>query len=178
MIKSNLGTVEVTGAKLDVMADLSHLFEVLRWELGAEDYNRILQNANNPKWFGGKPEDKGADFEPYLLLLSKIKRCGNYGRIGEETSIYDITGRKLSVGDVVNLYSIRSDGQLGFRGEKTIVKDNDSEFVMGIKGCKFDRGVSTDYFGWIIILNRRCTEVKDGEMVGHIKYIKSERTGK
>lgn len=176
MIKSELGTVEVTGLKPVVMAELVSLLEVLKRELGEELYNTVLQDANNSKQFGDEPEDKKADFEPHLLLERPGGKTVNFGRIGDETSIYDIMGNNLSVGDTVNLYNIEDNKRFDFRGERLIAKDGGSEFVMGTRGHEFDHGVSCDA-RCAIILNRRHTEIKDGETVDCIKYIKSERTG-
>lgn len=177
MIKVNFGTVEVTGVGAVVMAELLTLLKVLRNELGEERYNRVLQDVNDSKLVEDETGEKKAEFEPYLTL----DHCGHYGQIGEETDICDITGKKLSVGDTVNLYSIKSNGQILLSGECSVVKtDDSSSFVMGVCGSKFDHGVSCGDWGniWLIILNRRHTEVKDGEVVDSIKYIKSERTGK
>lgn len=183
MIKSESGTIEVKGLKPIIMAEFSSLLEALRRELGEEDYNRVLQDVSDSKQFGVEPkdsnsEDKETDFEPHLSFGCTDEKILNYGRIGDETKICDIAGRKLSVGDTVNLYNVEDNGWLDFRGEKSIVKDDYLEFVMGLRGIQFDRGVSYDHFGWVIILNRRHTEIKDGEAVNCIKYIKSERTGK
>ena len=175
MIKSDFGTVEVTGLKPVVMAEFEQLLEVLRRELGEEDYSLILQDA---KQADDEPEEKKSEFEPHLLQEHPNGESVNFGQIGDETSICDITGEKLRVGDTVNLYSIQDNKRLDFRGECSIVKNGNSGFVMGVKGHEFDRGVSNTYFGWAIILNRRYTEIQDGETVGCIKYIKSERTGK
>ncbi len=182
MIKSELGLVEIKGFKPVVMAEFSTLLSALKNSLGEADYNRVLQDANDSKQLEDEPEDsdskeKETAFEPHLLFEFRGVH-ESYGRIGDETEICDIAGRKLSVGDVVNLYSIEDNGRLDFRGEHSIVRDNDSEFVMGVKGHEFDRGVSNSPFEWVIILNRRHTEVEDGETVDGIKYIKSERTGK
>ena len=176
MIKSDFGTVEVTGLKPVVMAEFAHLLEVLRGELGEEDYSLILQDA---KQADDEPEEKKSEFEPHLLQEHPNGEIINFGRIGEETSIYDITGKNLSVGDTVNLYFIKGNGQLEFRGECSVVSNSDKKsFVMGVAGNKFDHGVSDGFFKWIIVLNRRYTEIQDGETVDCIKYIKSERTGK
>lgn len=126
----------------------------------------------------GETEEKKSDFKPYLSLECRYGEIGKYGHIGEETGICDIAGKRLRVGDTVSLYSgIFDSGKLSFRKEEPIVKDGNSEFVMGLRGVSFKRGVSCDAH-WIIIPNRRYTEIKDGETVGSIKYVKSERTGK
>lgn len=177
MIKSDFGTIEINGSEPVVMAEFGGLLGVLRKVLGEKKYNLVMQRANNSKQFGDEPEEKEADFEPYLSLESGNKEIANYGHIGEETSICDIAGKKLRIGDTVSLYSrIFDNGKLSFRGEYSVVKIDNSEFVMGLRGTPFDRGVSCDTY-WVIVLNRRHTEVEDGETVDGIKYIKSERTG-
>ena len=183
MIKSEFGTVEVKGSEPVVMAEFSSLLKCLRKILGEADYNRVLQDVSDSKQLVDEPKDsnseeKEIDFEPHLSFGCTNEKILNYGRIGDETKICDIAGRELSVGDTVKLYSIEDNGRLDFRGEKPIVKDDYSEFVMGLRGIPLERGVSYSHFRWFIILNRRHTEIKDGETVNCIKYIKSERTGK
>lgn len=175
MIKSDFGTVEVTGFKPVVMAELKTLLKVLKSELGEEVYNRVLQDVNDLKQVEDELKEKEVDFEPHLVSLDGTV---DYGRIGEETNICDVTGENLSVGDTVNLYAIEDNGQVSFRGEHSIVKYDNSEFVMGVSGSKFNRGFSNNNFEWLIILNRRHKEIEDGETVDCIKYIKSERAGK
>lgn len=175
MIKSDFGTVEVTGFKPVVMAEFKTLLKVLRSELGEEDYNCVLQDVNDLKQVEDELKEKEAKFEPHLVPLDGTV---DYGRIGEETNICDITGENLSVGDTVSLYAIEDNGQVSFRGEHSIVKDDNSEFVMGVSRSKFNRGFSNNSFKWLIILNRRHKEIEDGETVDCIKYIKSERAGK
>ena len=177
MIKSNLGMVEVTGLKPVVMAEFEKLLEVLRRELGEEFYNMVLQDANNSKQFGEEPEEKKEDFKPYLLCVSANAKSF-HGRIGDETNVFDIYGNRLRVGDTVHLYPAHGGTRLRFRNELVIVKDNDSEFVMGLKGSKFEHGVSDDNVGFVIIRNRRYEDIDDGEIFGNIKYIKSEMEDK
>lgn len=50
--------------------------------------------------------------------------------------------------------------------------------LWGVKGVVFNRGINSVNVEWVIILNRRNTEVVDGETVNDIKYIKTEGTGK
>lgn len=177
MIKSDYGTVKVAGSKPVVMAEFEQLLEVLRRELGEEFYNMVLQDVNNLKQFSDEPEEKKEDFKPYLLCVSASGE-DFYGHIGDETNVFDIYGNRLKVGDTVNLYSGRGDTRLCFRNELAIVKDNDSEFVMGLRGNKFERGVSDDNIGFVIIRNRQYEDIDNGEMVDNIKYIKSEMEDK
>lgn len=173
MIKSDFGTIEINGIKPVVMVEFETLLVALREALGDEKYNLVLQRANDSKPYGDKTEEKKSEFEPHLVLEC-FGRTFNRGRIGEETNICDITGEKLSVGDTVNLYAIKDDGQVSLRGERSIVKDDNSEFVTGASSSKFNMGFSNNAFKWLIILNRRHTEIEDGETVDCIKYIKSE----
>lgn len=177
MIKSDFGTIEINGIKPVVMVEFETLLVALREALGEEQYNLVLQRANGSKPDGDKAEEKESEFEPHLVL-ERLGRTVNRGRIGEETNICDITGEKLSVGDTVNLYAIKDDGQVSLRGERSIVKDDNSEFVMGASSSKFNIGFSNNAFKWLIILNRRYTEIEDGETVDGIKYIKSEMEDK
>lgn len=177
MVKSDFGTIEVNGREPVIMTELTTLLVALRDVLGDEKYNLALQRANDSKPDGDETEEKKSEFEPHLVLEC-LGRTLNRGRIGEETNICDITGENLSVGDTVNLYAIKDDGQVSLRGERSIVKDDNSEFVMGASSSKFNKGFSNNVFKWLIILNRRYTEIEDGETVDRIKYIKSEMEDK
>lgn len=107
-------------------------------------------------------EKKKAEFKPYLTFdgLSDF-----YGNIGDETSQVDVLGNRLKVGDTVKLYYGKT-----FKGESPIVRSNNRDFVMGLCGTVFFNGKAED---WTIIKNRSYEEVKDGEIVGNIKYIKT-----
>lgn len=109
-----------------------------------------------------KPVD---EFKPYL------ESCGlNYGIIGEETPFKDAIGRPLRVGDTVELYD--SDNELC--GERAVVSEElRSAFVMGIeRACGTNGEIG---YGFKIILKRKHEEIADGETVGCVKYIKSEK---
>lgn len=109
-----------------------------------------------------KPVD---EFKPYL------EKCGtNYGIIGKETPFKDAIGRPLRVGDTVELYD--SDNELC--GENVVVREElRSAFVMGIeRACGTNGEIG---YGFKIILKRKHEEIADGETVGCVKYIKSEK---
>ncbi len=111
-----------------------------------------------------KPVD---EFTPHLLL-EKYDRY--YGTIGGETFLKDAIGRPLRIGDTVDLYNSRNE----LSGELPIVFDGSGAFVMGLKSQDFtDKNGST--LGFKIILKRRHEEIADGESVGSIKYIKSQK---
>lgn len=183
MIISDFGKVKVEGLKPVVMAELVSLLKCLRNSLGEADYNRVLQDANDSKLVEDEQEEsdseeKKTEFKPHLIFENIVGSETNYGPIGDETNICDIAGRKLSVGDTVDLYTMNKNAKLDYCGERSIVRVDDEAFVMGVKGVVFDRGINNVHVEWVIILNRRNTEVVDGETVNDIKYIKTERTGK
>ena len=177
MIKSDFGTIEINGREPVVVAELTTLLVTLRDVLGEEKYNLVLQRVNDSKTNGDKTEEKKEDLKPYLLC-DLAGREDFYGHIGDETNIFDIYGNRLKVGDTVRLYSAHGGARLRFREELVIVKDNDSEFVIGIKGSKFEHGVSDDNIGFVIIRNKQYEDIDDGETIGNIKYIKSEMEDK
>lgn len=92
----------------------------------------------------------------------------HFGNIGAATSYKDAIGRPLCIGDTVELY----DSELKYRGECSIVHRYGKTFVMGI-ACDCDRNTGSTGT-WKIIKKRSFDEVKDGEKVDCIKYIKSE----
>ncbi len=183
MIVSDFGNVKVEGLKPVVMAELVSLLKCLRNSLGEADYNCFLQDVNNSKLVEDEQgesdsEEKKTEFEPHLIFENIVGSETNYGPIGDETNICDIAGRKLSVGDTVDLYVMNNNAKLNYCGERSIVRVDDEAFVMGVKGVVFDCGINNVNVEWVIILNRRNIEVVDGETVDNIKYIKTERTGK
>lgn len=106
------------------------------------------------------------EFKPYLKGGNT-----NYGTIGEETPFKDAIGRPLRIGDTVEIYD--SDNEL--LGKDVVVNVKGSgAFVMGLKSEDFtDKNGST--LGFKIILKRKYEDIADGETVGVIKYIKSQK---
>ena len=105
-----------------------------------------------------------SSFSPYLEIAAHGE-VDQYGCIGDKTPIRDAIGRKLFVGDVVELYNKNN----VFCGECPVVK-REHCFVMGIKlFCESD-GTITD--GYKVILKRKHYEVENGEIVEHIRYVK------
>lgn len=107
------------------------------------------------------------EFTPHLLLE---KYDVYYGTIGGKTFLVDAIGRSLRIGDTVDLYNSRNE----LRGEFPIVFDTGSAFVMGLKSENFT-DKSGSLLGFKIILKRKHEEIADGETVGSIKYIKSQK---
>lgn len=115
-------------------------------------------------------------FIPHLSSLC----CEDIGVIGQPTDIKDIFGNSLRVGDTVNLLTTRN-GQFYSSEERSVVEDDSGPFVMGSKCADFRNGISKSGFlasPFAIILKRRHEDIKDGESVDVIKYIKTERRGK
>lgn len=104
-----------------------------------------------------KPEK----FVPHLEVDGE-----NRGKIGTPTKYKDALDRPLVVGDVIELYK---DGEL--RDEYPVVQEGKTQFVMGIMCCcDSATGEISDYYK--ILKKRSHAEVKNGEVVGFIKYIK------
>lgn len=111
----------------------------------------------------GKPE-----FKPHLVS----RNTGYYyGVIGDETNFKDAIGRALFVGDSVELY----DASNVFVGERAIVKDEQRTFVMSIKASSDSKEGTTGRFK--IIKKRSFEDIKDGECVDDIRYIKTKKVG-
>ena len=113
-----------------------------------------------------EPEEK---FVPYLVDDDEE----NYGIIGEPTNYKDVIGRPLVIGDVVEIFDDKGNSY----GEHSIVfsRKTGSEinhtFVMGIESeCNDTNGTISSR--WRIFKTRSYSEIKDGEKVGFIKYIK------
>lgn len=105
------------------------------------------------------------EFKPYLKGGNT-----NYGIIGEETPFKDAIGRPLRVGDTVEIYD--SDNELC--SEQTVVsRKGRGAFAMGIESSCGANGEIEN--GFKIILKRRHEDIADGETVGSIKYIKSQK---
>ena len=94
----------------------------------------------------------------------------HYCNIGEATNYKDVVGRPLCVGDTVELYDYN--GKV--RGEFPIVRNKAGgslkTFVMSIETSCNERTGTTGR--WKILKKRSFNDVKDGEVVGMIKYVK------
>jgi len=102
-------------------------------------------------------------FVPYLEFYAS-----NYGIIGEDTNIIDAVGRRLRIGDTVEIYHYGE-----YLEESTIVKNQAKNFVMGICSfCNPDGSIRNDYK---IIKKRSYKEINDREVVHDIRYVKSKK---
>lgn len=107
------------------------------------------------------------EFRPYLTNT----RGDNYGEVGTPTSLVDIQGMPLFVGDVVAVYN---DTRREYLKDSVVVAKHDNGFVFELRGVCFTKPkVSPN--GWFIIKKRSYTEVKHNETVNYIKYIKEKQ---
>ena len=111
-------------------------------------------------------EKKEPELKPYLQNEPHNRF---YGYIGETTNIKDIFGRQLRVGDTVHIIHER----MGLNGERVVVKLDNISFVRGIEANCYDTGEIASE--WKICRCRRHEEIKDGEIIDGITYIKSPR---
>jgi hypothetical protein len=107
-------------------------------------------------------EEIKKEFKPYLLRDSVNKA----GVIGKLSNFTDILGRKLYVGDTVIIFH---DGEEDTT-ESIITEEYDRFNVMGLYYYDFPNG---EYLGYKILKKRSYKDVKYGEAIRGIKYVKS-----
>lgn len=104
-------------------------------------------------------------FEEKFVQHLKSVSGYNYGNIGNGTPLKDIIGQLLKVGDTVVVY--KGTNRVG---ERSVVQpDNYECFVMGLRGEVFDEESS-----YKIVKYRDCSEIKNGETVNYVRYIKEK----
>ena len=102
-------------------------------------------------------------------LVLRGYKDNKYGNVGDETGIVDLRGDKLFVGDTVELFNT-SEGYInGSCGMKPIVEDESKQFVMGVKGQTFTRGISGNY---LILKTGGYEDLKVGDEVCEIEVKK------
>lgn len=123
----------------------------------------VIQDISDKCYLIGEPGLKSLEkeFKPHLEC-AKIWKV-NYGTIGKKTNLVDCHGRQLKVGDTVIIRA--KDGSTS--PEVPIIEDQ--------CGCCFPIGYSPFVDKKNLIKIRVCDEVKDGEKVGIIEYVKEER---
>lgn len=94
----------------------------------------------------------------------------HYGNIGEATNYKDVVGRPLCVGDTVELYSSSGKACGEYPIVRNEVRGSLKTFVMSIETSCDERTGTTGK--WKILKKRSFDDVKDGEVVGMIKYVK------
>lgn len=119
---------------------------------------------------GYKPEAK-PEFKPYLWF------CGgetSFGELGAKTEQVDLAGETLCVGDTVTLF--HEGTTIGERPVCCVAGQfftAPSGFVCGVGAFEFKNGRSDEYS---ILKKRSYSEIKDGEIIDDIEYIKTEET--
>ena len=129
------------------------------------DYEYVVLEGYKPEEKAEKMAEKA--FVPYLeedIVGNKL------GEIGKETKFVDVVGRKLCVGDVVELFDNNSESY----GDRVVVEDDNTQFVMGISiACDCKTGhIGND---WKIIKKRSYKDVNNGETVDGVKFITEEQ---
>lgn len=119
---------------------------------------------------GYKPEKKEEKpkFVPHLEWAGKF-----YGEIGKETNYVDAVGRKLYIGDVVEVfYDGRSKGCRAIVESKAL-SHGTKQFVMGSENsCDDKNGIMKN--GLKVVKVQHGSEKKNGEFVDAIEYITEE----
>jgi hypothetical protein len=112
-------------------------------------------------------ETRKADvFTPHLEMHGE-----RVGVIGAPTKFRDILGRPLAVGDIAEIFN-RSNVSYG---DNAVCQD-DSPYVMGIKSsCDGSTG-ATGY--WKLLRKRGHDEVRHGERIDGVLYVKAEAGGR
>lgn len=112
-------------------------------------------------------------FRPFLIPTHKEKPIGTQkeGNIGEDTSLVDIYGNELKVGDVVNVYK---NGNIAKTTVvcKNVVKNED--YINEYKGYDFANGVNKQY-QYYIIKNISYKDIRHKAIVNGIMYIKEDK---
>lgn len=143
-----------------------------------KDLPRPTHNRENGcyKWFFAPFQyDRISDEEAERALAEKdefvphlektyVNENRFFGNLGEPTKYKDAIGRPLFVGDVVEIfYETKS------RGDYVLAKDNKCAVMSIWSSCDEKTGTTGD---WKILKKRSYTEVKHGEVVGLVKFVK------
>jgi hypothetical protein len=111
-------------------------------------------------------------FRPFLISSFHGKPYGTQkeGYIGEDTSLADILGNKLKVGDVVDVYKngsvVKTDVVC-----KNVVENED--YINEYEGYDFTNGVNKQY-QYYIIKNISYKDIRHKAIVNDIMYIKED----
>lgn len=135
---------------------------------GSKFYIKIKEDGglwNWNDWFIQKKttEAPKKDYEP-LEVYPGLVYTGSrkyYGKIGTPTSMEDIRGEQLFIGDVVTLVSKRGVNN----GKEFVCEDKDDQFVMGIRSdCHADGKID----GWTVIKEKSYEDVEHDERYGAV----------
>lgn len=141
------------------------------WKGSSLAYSRLIAHTCENTKADPQPDyyEPKKKFVPHL----ENKRGRNFGTIGEETPMSDITGKKLHVGDLV----VVIDKKTGMIFEQSFVVFLDANFyekkafVMGIgDACK----KSGEIKGFIVVRQKSYKDLRNGETYGIIKAVLEE----
>lgn len=119
--------------------------------------------------------ETGAKIAFDRLILAKGKTLhlmygsDDHGEVGKPTELKDINGKRLYIGDVVELFN----EELSSCGKRFIANSSEyGDFVMGIacdSGTKYNHGKITG--GWEIIKRKSYKDCKAGDNLGHLTAV-------
>lgn len=101
-------------------------------------------------------------FKPYLEM-----GITNYGIIGDNSLFKDLVGRKIFVGDIVEIFS--PDNK--YWGDAVVCKTDKWGFFFTGEAAYLNRNIFNNKYK--IILHEKYSDIKNNETVNGIKYIKS-----
>jgi len=112
-------------------------------------------------------------FRPFLIPTHKESPIGfqKEGDIGEDTSLVDIFGSKLKVGDVVNVYKNDNITKTSVVCKNVVENEN---YINNYEGYDFTNGVNKQY-QYYIIKNISYKDIRHKAIVNDIMYIKEDK---
>ena len=110
-------------------------------------------------------------FRPLLIPTYNRKPSGINvdGEIGDDTSLVDIFGNKLKVGDTVLVYRNNS-GEI----ECVVCKDTQKEYISGYKNFTFEKGFNKQFRSFII-KKQSYKDIKHKTIINEIMYFTEDK---
>ncbi len=110
-------------------------------------------------------------FRPLLIPTYNGKPSGISvdGEIGDDTSLVDIFGNKLKVGDTVLMYRANS-GEI----ECVVCKNTQKEYIGGYKNFTFEKGLNKQYRSFII-KKQSYKDIKHKTIINEIMYFTEDK---
>lgn len=102
-------------------------------------------------------------FTPHLVMYGET-----VGALGTPTRFRDFLGRSLVVGDIVEIFNSSNSSY-----SDNVVCDDGAQYVMGIKSACNERAGTTGY--WKLLKKRGFDEVRHGECVDGVTYVKNKK---
>lgn len=110
-------------------------------------------------------------FRPFLISSFRGKPDGTQkeGDIGKDTSLVDIYGSKLKVGDTVLVYRANG-GEI----ECVVCKNTQKEYIGGYKNFTFEKGFNKQYRSFII-KKQSYKDIKHKTIINEIMYFTEDK---